>query len=93
MVSGPFRDLPLPPDLERFVLDRVRAGKYATEADVITAGLRALREREGDLAELRRKIAEGLAQAHAGDLLDGEAAFAQIDGELDRLDQGRRASA
>ncbi len=93
MVSGPFRDLPLPPDLERFVSDRVRAGQFASEADVIAAGLRALREREENLVELRRKIAEGLAQARAGKLLDGEAVFAEIDGELDRLDQRRGASA
>ncbi len=56
---------PLPPDLETFVRHEVAVGNYPRAEDVISDGLRLLRERK--LYELRRDIDAGLAQIERGE--------------------------
>jgi antitoxin ParD1/3/4 len=55
----------LPADLAEMVRDKVASGAYASESDVVSAGLRALERQENDEAEseewLRRRVAESLA--------------------------------
>ncbi len=69
--------------LESWVQERVDSGDYASHAEVIRAGLRLLREEEAWHAELRRKIAEGVADARFGRFVDGDKAFAELRAELD----------
>ena len=75
-------DVSLPPDLERFVNERVAAGEYESAGAVIREGLRLLQERDREdevrFAELRAAIDEGLAAAERGDVIDGEEAFAWL---------------
>lgn len=47
------RNISLPPELDRFIEQRVRSGLYGNASDVIRAGLRAL-SREEMGASLRR---------------------------------------
>ena len=56
---------PLPPDLETFVQHEVASGNYPSPEEVISEGLRLLRERK--LYELRREIDAGLAQIERGE--------------------------
>lgn len=60
----------LTPELEQFVNQRVKSGKYQTASEVIRDGLRLLLEREElhqqKLDELRRAIAIGIDQADRG---------------------------
>ena len=56
---------PLSPDLESFVQHEVAAGNYPSAEDVISDGLRLLRERK--LYELRRDIEAGRAQLERGE--------------------------
>ncbi|MCF3640040.1 type II toxin-antitoxin system ParD family antitoxin [Rhizobium sp. TRM95111] len=46
-------------DLEAFVRAQVREGRYASESDVLTAGLRLLREGDARLEAYRAAIDEG----------------------------------
>jgi antitoxin ParD1/3/4 len=63
---------------EQFVKRQVAEGHYLSEAEVIREGLRLLAEETEWRAELRRKIAEGVAQATAGRLVDGKAAIGDV---------------
>ena len=66
----------LTPELERFVQEKVASGLHASQSEVVREALRLLIEQER-LRELHQQrlqaaLAEGLAQAHRGVLLDGE---------------------
>ncbi len=80
----------LTPALAKFVSDRVKKGRYQSASEVVRDGLRVLAEREKErqaaVEEIRRKIAEGIAQADRGEFVDGEAVFA----EWRRRDQAAR---
>jgi antitoxin ParD1/3/4 len=71
------------PDSQRIVEDQMKAGSYASPADVVHAGLKLLQERQANLAHIRARIAVGLDQAKRGELVDGEAAFDEIFGPPD----------
>ena len=75
-------DVSLPPELERFVSERVSAGDYDSAGAMILEGLRLLQLRDADrrsrLAELRLAIDEGLVAAERGEVMDGEEAFARL---------------
>ncbi len=55
----------LPPDLETFVQHEVASGNYPSPEEVISDGLRLLRERK--LYELRRDLDAGLSQIERGE--------------------------
>jgi Arc/MetJ-type ribon-helix-helix transcriptional regulator len=87
-------DLILTPDMQRFVDESVRSGRFAAPEDVVLAALAAFMgdnslssmssdEMEEMYPGFREKIAEGIRSADAGELVDGEEFFA----ELEREDQ------
>ncbi len=73
----------LTPELEVFVASRVESGKFLSASEVVREGLRLLEEREerrdAELARLRRRIQVGLDQACAGELVDGEQTFTDLE--------------
>jgi antitoxin ParD1/3/4 len=73
----------LTPHLEDFVASRVSSGRYLSASEVVREGLRLLEERElrreAELAELRAKIRVGLEEAKAGELLDGDEVFRELE--------------
>lgn len=72
----------LPEALEAFVRQRVASGRFASASEVVREALALLerreRAREVALDEIRAEIQQGIEQAEAGQLRDGEAAFAEI---------------
>jgi antitoxin ParD1/3/4 len=56
------------PEFEQFVSDEVAAGKYRSAEEVVSEGLRLLRERE--IEALRKKIDVGLEQVDRGEVVD-----------------------
>lgn len=60
----------LPPDLEQFVEHQVSIGKYRSKEDVLSEGVRLLKERESRLDELRKQAQIGLDQLERGEVID-----------------------
>jgi len=85
-------ELTLTPEMQRSLEVRVKSGRYATPEDVIRAALAAL-EQQDEIAALsadeleaiypgfRQKIAQGIADADAGRMSDGEEFFDKLDRE------------
>ena len=80
-------------ELEELVQRKVESGLYNNQSEVVREALRLLAERdrlrEAHLDGLRKALAEGLAQADRGELLDGDAVVEEMRDSL----RSRRAPA
>lgn len=69
-------NISLTPELEKMVDDKVKTGRYTSASEVIREALRLFGDyeeaRQRGIAELNRKIEEGLAQASRGEVMSGE---------------------
>lgn len=74
----------LTPQQEEFVKKQVAEGRYLSEAEVIREGLRLLADEMEWRAEARRKIAIGMEQLRAGQVVDGEHAVKEVLANLRR---------
>ncbi|MBI4614144.1 MAG: type II toxin-antitoxin system ParD family antitoxin [Planctomycetes bacterium] len=76
----------LTPELERLVQQKVASGLYNNQSEVVREGLRLLAEqdrlREAHLERLRKALADGLAQADRGELMDGKAVIKEMENFL-----------
>lgn len=67
----------LKPELERFVVEKVRAGQYADPSGIVNEALEVLKEQEEFTPEhetyLRREIVRGLEQLDRGEHAEFEA--------------------
>jgi antitoxin ParD1/3/4 len=70
----------LPPDLKEFVQQAVASGEFASEDDVVIAGVRALRELKSRHAELQREIQVAIDELDRGEgeTLDMDAIKAEV---------------
>jgi antitoxin ParD1/3/4 len=72
----------LGPVFDQFVAELLKSGHYQTQSEVLREGLRLLKEREEmkqlRLAELRKEIAAGIAEADRGEFVDGPEVFAKV---------------
>lgn len=76
----------LPPEVKDFVQRQLASGKYATETDVILAGVRLLEQQEdiyqGRLQELQQDALVGWEAVQQGKVADGSTAIANIQARL-----------
>ncbi len=66
--------LALPSDVQQLVDDMVASGSYDSEAAVVRAALRLLKQRE----ELKDEIREAIAELDRGEGIDGEQVFKEL---------------
>jgi antitoxin ParD1/3/4 len=89
----PIVNVNLTPELEELVQRKVASGLYNNQSEVVREALRLLAEqdrlREAHLERLRAALAEGLALADRGQLVDGPTAVAEVRKEL-RARRGSR---
>jgi antitoxin ParD1/3/4 len=72
----------LTPQQQEFVKRQVAEGRYLSESEVIREGLRLLADELDWRTEARRKIAVGMEQIRAGQVVDGEQAVEEVLGTL-----------
>lgn len=65
----------LTPELEKYVHEKVKSGRYNSASEVLRESLRTQLEQEERRTEINRLIDEGIA---SGKAIDGEKAFDQI---------------
>ena len=68
----------LTPQQEEFVKRQVAEGRYLSEAEVIREGLRLLADEMEWRADAKRKIATGMEQLRAGQVVEGEKAVEEV---------------
>lgn len=85
MVVKP-RHIEVTPETEALIRARIDSGEFASADQVLQAALRVMEQVAGEYGasrdRAREKIASGLAQADAGELLDGPAAMRLIKDDL-----------
>lgn len=76
----------LPAEMERWVEECIKSGRYGNASEVVRAGLRLLQEHETGyeawVAQTRELIRIGLDQANRGDLVPGDEARKRLAGRL-----------
>jgi antitoxin ParD1/3/4 len=72
----------LTPELEEFVLSKVKSGRYNSASEVVREALRLLEDHEKaravQLEEFQSEVDRRMASLDRGEGLDGEAVFARI---------------
>ena len=82
----------LTPELEQFVHEKVKSGRYLSASEVVREALRLLKEREltsqrklrlhqVKLVELQQHLAIGIEQANRNELIDDDDVFAELEGD------------
>ncbi len=83
-------NISLTPELEELVNEKVKSGQYQSPSEVIGVGLRLLEERDKlnqvRLAELKEKIRAGIEASDRGEVVDGEAVFAELEEDIRRIE-------
>jgi antitoxin ParD1/3/4 len=64
--------------LEAFITDAVKNGRYGSRSEVLREGVRLVQEREQRLAKLRAALLEGIADADAGRVTDADIVFDRL---------------
>ena len=77
---------------EQFVAEQLKSGHYQSASDVVAQSLGMLRAQEefirAHTAELREKIASGLAQIRRGETVDGRTAIQNLRTKLQQRERG-----
>lgn len=72
----------LTPELEQYIQAKVETGRYTSASEVVREALRLLEQKELErgqaLKKFQAELDQGIAEAEAGNLMDGEEVFAKI---------------
>ena len=79
----------LPPELERFAIEAVAAGRYRDVSEVVAAGVSLLQQAEADVAVFVNSLEAARAEAER----DGWVSLEDMTAEMDRIISGTADSA
>jgi antitoxin ParD1/3/4 len=84
----------LTPELETLVQKKVKSGRYNSASEVVRDALRLFEERDRirqlQLREMRKKIDQGWTSLEQGEGVDGDAFFAALEREEQKLERKRK---
>ena len=87
-------NISITPELDSFLQNRVKSGRYQTTSEVVREALRLLerheRERDEGFHQLKAKLERGALQAEHGELLDGGEVFDEL---REMIEERRHAKA
>ena len=87
-------NISITPELDVFLQNRVKSGRYQTTSEVVREALRLLerheRERDQAFQQLKAKLKRGAAQANRGELIDGDQVFDEL---REMIEERRRSKA
>jgi antitoxin ParD1/3/4 len=64
--------------LEAFITEAVKKGRYGSRSEVLREGVRLVQEREAKWARFEAEIQKGIESADRGELIPAEEAFAEL---------------
>jgi antitoxin ParD1/3/4 len=64
--------------LEAFITEAVKKGRYGSRSEVLREGVRLVQEREGKWAQFEAEIQKGIDSADRGDSVPLDEAFDQV---------------
>jgi antitoxin ParD1/3/4 len=77
----------LTPELEKLVLRKVKTGRYNSASEVVREALRLFEEHDSiravQIADLRRRVDDGMASLRRGEGVDGERFMAKLLSSID----------
>jgi antitoxin ParD1/3/4 len=76
--------------LERFVTNLVKSGRYNSKSEVLREGVRLIQERETRLAALDAALAQGIAAAEAGQVKPLDEVFDALEAKYSALMKKKR---
>ena len=65
--------------LEGFITEAVKNGRYGSRSEVLREGVRLVQEREAKWSRFRAEIQKGIESADRDDLIPADEAFAELD--------------
>jgi antitoxin ParD1/3/4 len=71
--------------LEAFITEAVKNGRYGSRSEVLREGIRLVQEREGKWARFEAEIRKGIDSADRGELVDVDEAFDELDAYIDSM--------
>ena len=74
-------------ELEQLVHGKVQSGRYNSASEVIREALRLMEERDLRKEAIQKKIIQSLDSQRSGRLVDGDAVFDRLEGELGALEE------
>jgi antitoxin ParD1/3/4 len=75
-------NISLTPELEKYVHDKVKSGKYASASEVIREMIRKESDNQEKFLRLKADLDLGMDDIRNGRVVDGETAMAKLDAEL-----------
>lgn len=85
----------LTPELEQWIQDKIKTGRYNSASEVVREALRLLEEhdqiRQMRIQEMRGKVQEGWDSLRRGEGADGERFMAELALGLDEREKSKKA--
>lgn len=78
--------------LEAFITEAVKKGRYGSRSEVLREGVRLVQEREAKWARFEVEMREAIAQADQGELHDADEVFDRLERKYKAMAAKRRAA-